>query len=114
MAQFVKIAVMICLINTSLLFTSTVLANEAGRALALDTQQGNCIACHQLVSGKKGGNLGPELVNIKQKYPEFETLRAIIWDATQRFPNTIMPPYGKHRILTEQEIDAIAEYLYTL
>ena len=29
-------------------------------------------------------------------------------------PDTVMPPFGKHKILTDQEIDNIVDYLYTL
>jgi cytochrome c5 len=29
-------------------------------------------------------------------------------------PNTIMPPYGKNRILSDDEIDALVIYLETI
>jgi sulfur-oxidizing protein SoxX len=41
-------------------------------------------------------------------------LRNVVWDSSKTLPNTIMPPYGKHRILTDVEIDAILTYLETL
>ena len=41
-------------------------------------------------------------------------LREQIWDATIANPNTIMPPFGKHRILTEKEVDLITEFVYSL
>jgi sulfur-oxidizing protein SoxX len=51
---------------------------------------------------------------MRERYPDRAALRRHIWDPTQRNPNTIMPPYGKHRILTEEEIDLVIDYLYTL
>jgi sulfur-oxidizing protein SoxX len=31
-----------------------------------------------------------------------------------RNPDTVMPPFGKHRILTGEEIDLIVDYIQTL
>ena len=55
--------------------------------------------------------------SIKQKYPasaDRARLREAIRDMSKTKPDTIMPPYGKHHILTEAEIDAIVAYLETL
>jgi sulfur-oxidizing protein SoxX len=89
-------------------------AVEEGKAVTLDRKTGNCIACHAMAGGDQAGNIGPELVNIKMKYPDKAALRNQIWDATTVNPNTIMPPYGKHKILKEEEIDKVVEYIYTL
>ena len=66
----------------------------------------------------KGGNLpgtiGPELIDIKSKYPKREDLVAIITDETLRNPLTVMPPFGRNRILTEKEINAVVDFLQTL
>lgn len=85
-----------------------------GKAISLNRKTGNCIACHAMADGDQPGNIGPELVNIKMKYPDKATLRNQIWDATTVNPNTIMPPFGKHKILKEDEIDKVVEYIYTL
>ncbi len=29
-----------------------------------------------------------------------------------RNPQTVMPPFGKHKVLTEDEIDLIVDYIY--
>ncbi|MEO8626840.1 MAG: hypothetical protein ABI612_01890 [Betaproteobacteria bacterium] len=29
-----------------------------------------------------------------------------------RNPNTVMPPFGKHQVLTEEEIDLIVDFIY--
>lgn len=88
-----------------------------GRELFTDVRKGNCVACHQipgdsLASGKI--RIGPDLAGIKARYPDRARLRAAVWDQSETLPNTIMPPYGKHRILTETEIDAVVGYLETL
>jgi sulfur-oxidizing protein SoxX len=40
-------------------------------------------------------------------------LRAIITDETKRNPQTVMPPFGRNLILTDPEIDAVIDFLYT-
>ena len=44
------------------------------------------------------------LRDIKSKYPDRNDLVAILTDETKRNPQTVMPPFGRNRILTEQEI----------
>ena len=48
------------------------------------------------------------------KYPDRNDLVAIITDETKRNPQTVMPPFGRNRILTEQEINAVVDFLQTL
>jgi sulfur-oxidizing protein SoxX len=64
--------------------------------------------------GDLPGNQGPPLVGMKQRFPDKAELRAQIWDAQQRNPHTMMPPFGKHGILTEEELDKVVEYVYSL
>jgi sulfur-oxidizing protein SoxX len=54
------------------------------------------------------------LRDIKSKYPDRNDLVAILTDETKRNPQTVMPPFGRNRILTEQEINAIVDFLQTL
>lgn len=85
-----------------------------GKSLAFERVKGNCLACHAIDDGELPGNAGPPLRNMKQNFPDRKRLRAQIWDATANNPQTLMPPFGRHRILTESEIDLIVDYLYTL
>ena len=87
---------------------------EEGKEIAFHRQKGNCLACHKIAGGDLPGNIGPELVNMKARYPDKAKLRAQIWDATTVNPNTIMPPFGKHKMLNEKEIDLVTEYIYSL
>jgi len=87
---------------------------EQGKEVAFHRKKGNCLACHKIAGGSLPGNIGPELVNMKARYPDKSKLRAQIWDATTVNPNTIMPPFGKHKMLSEEEIDKVVEFIYTL
>ena len=89
-------------------------AIEAGKKLAFDRKKGNCLACHHIEGGTLAGNIAPPLVAMKHRYPDKAKLRAQIWDATKANPLTIMPPFGKHRILTDKEIDLVTEFVYSL
>ncbi len=85
-----------------------------GKELAFDRKKGNCLACHQMEGGSLAGNIGPPLVAMKARFPDFNKLKAQITDARINNPNTIMPPFGPNGILTEQEIDLVAKFVYTL
>jgi|TARA_B110000914_G_scaffold211080_1_gene210790 sulfur-oxidizing protein SoxX len=85
-----------------------------GKALYVNKKKGNCIACHMIPDpdAKLPGNQGPPLVAMKARFPDSKVLRAQIWDPTVKNPKTIMPPFGRHWILSEDEIDNIVAYLY--
>jgi sulfur-oxidizing protein SoxX len=85
-----------------------------GQKLAFDRGKGNCLTCHEIKGGDLPGTIGPALKDIKSKYPDRNDLVAILTDETKRNPQTVMPPFGRNRILTEQEIDAIVDFLQTL
>ncbi|MGD8977437.1 MAG: sulfur oxidation c-type cytochrome SoxX [Gammaproteobacteria bacterium] len=87
-------------------------AIEQGKALAFDRKKGNCLACHMIATGDLPGNIGPPLVAMSMRYPDKAKLRAQIWDATVANPMSTMPPFGSHRILTEDEIDLVTEFIY--
>jgi sulfur-oxidizing protein SoxX len=89
----------------------------AGARLAHETAKGNCLACHAMPSDAKAvtsANIGPPLVAIRARFPDREQLRRQVWDAGLTNPDTVMPPFGKHQILTTEEIDLIVDYLYSL
>ena len=89
-------------------------AAAEGQKLAFDRSKGNCLTCHAIKGGTLPGSIGPELIDIKSKYPNREDLVAIISDETLRNPLTVMPPFGRNRILTPKEIDAVVDFLQTL
>ena len=85
-----------------------------GQKIAFDRGKGNCLTCHQIKGGDLPGTIGPELKDLKSKYPDRNDLIAIVTDETKRNPLTVMPPFGRNRILTEQEINAVVDFLQTL
>jgi sulfur-oxidizing protein SoxX len=89
-------------------------AAAEGQKLAFDRGKGNCLTCHEIKGGDLPGTIGPPLTDIKSKYPDRNELVAIVTDETKRNPQTVMPPFGRNRILTEQEINAVVDFLQTL
>jgi sulfur-oxidizing protein SoxX len=90
---------------------------STGRALFLDERKGNCAACHKVPNDaaiKSASSIGASLEAIKARYPDRTKLRDVIWDLSKTIPNTIMPPYGKYRILSIEEIDALVIYLESI
>jgi sulfur-oxidizing protein SoxX len=87
---------------------------EQGRDLAFKRSKGNCLACHYIEGGELVGNYGPPLLAMKARYPDREVLRAQIWDAAIKNPDTRMPPFGRNHILTEEEIDLVTDFIHTL
>jgi len=85
-----------------------------GKELAFDRKKGNCLACHQIEGGSMAGNIGPPLIAMKARFPDYDKLRAQIYDARVNNPNTIMIPFGPNAVLTDKEIDLVANYIYTL
>lgn len=107
-----------CALGTLLLPAAGALAEETpsaieqGKAIAFDRKKGNCLACHMIATGDLPGNIGPPLVAMSMRYPDKAKLRAQIWDSTTSNPMSTMPPFGSHRILTEDEIDLVTEFIY--
>ena len=89
-------------------------ATAEGQKLAFDRGKGNCLTCHAIKGGEYPGTLGPELIDIKGKYPNRDELVDILYDETKRNPLTVMPPFGRNRILTDKEISAVVDFLQTL
>jgi L-cysteine S-thiosulfotransferase len=88
-------------------------AIEQGKAIAFNKKKGNCLACHAIKGGKLPGNIGPPLVEINARYDK-SALKAQISDARSVNPNTMMPPFGPHEILSAGEIDKVVEFISTL
>lgn len=89
-------------------------AVSEGQEIAFDRGKGNCLSCHDIKGGDLAGTIGPALRNVKSKYPDRNDLIAIVTDETKRNPLTMMPPFGRNRILTGPEINAIVDFLQTL
>jgi sulfur-oxidizing protein SoxX len=119
--KLILLTVMLCTTG-GVLFAPAIVADEEldvssleqGKELAFNRFKGNCLACHYVEGGELTGNYGPPLVAMKMRYPDREALRAQIWDAAVKNPDTRMPPFGRNRILTEEEIDLVTDYIQSL
>ena len=88
---------------------------EEGKKLAFARSKGNCLACHAIKGGSMPGNIGPALIAMQLRYPDKQKLIDKIWGTkNQTIPNSIMPPFGRHGILTDSEINTITDFIYTL
>ena len=94
-------------------FADAALAAE-GKKIAENRKKGNCFTCHDYKGAHLAGNVGPPLVAMKARFPDKAKLRAQIWDSTVANPNSIMLPFGRNRVLSEEEIDQIVAYVLTL
>ena len=89
-------------------------AIEEGKKVAFNRKKGNCLACHQIEGGDLPGNIGPPLLAMKDRFPDKSKLRDQIYDSRSSNPNTIMPPFGAHEILSAAEIDKVVEFIHSL
>ena len=88
-----------------------------GAELFARADKGDCLACHQVPGGAgpaTHADLGPALEGRRMRELGRDALRALLYDPMRANPDTVMPPYGRHRILDRAEIDRVVEYLYAL
>jgi sulfur-oxidizing protein SoxX len=79
--------------------------------------KGYCIACHQLPEGigpATRADLGPRLEGARMRALGKAAVRDLIADPMRANPDTVMPPFGRHRILEPTEIDRLVEFLHAL
>lgn len=90
---------------------------ESGKDIAFNRGKGNCLACHAmptLSDAESPGQYGPPLIAMSARFPDKARMRAQIWDATTFNASSSMIPFGKHGVLTEAEIDKVADFVYGL
>jgi sulfur-oxidizing protein SoxA len=86
-----------------------------GKELAFDRSRGgSCLACHILPEGTLPGNVGPDLSTLGGGARPDEYLYNYIYDPRVYNPSTVMPPWGAHKVFTDQEIRHMVAYLKTL
>jgi len=116
MVNLMVTATLLC--GAVMLGSTTVSASEAtiaeGKKLAFNRKKGNCLACHAIAGEPLPGNIGPPLIAMKARFPDISVLRAQIWNASAKNPNSIMPPFGRHHMLSDSEIDKITDFIHSL
>jgi sulfur-oxidizing protein SoxX len=120
-AQLIKTSVSVAALMGCLGMIAPLTASAAdaadiakGKELSFDRKKGNCLACHMIEGGTLAGNIGPPLVAMKARFPDYEKMKAQIADPRVTNPNTIMIPFGPHKVLTAQEIELVSQFIYTL
>lgn len=107
----------IMLSGTALAQNAAPKKEETGKDIAFNRAKGNCLACHGMPTvpdAESTGLYGPPLIAMSARYPDKAKLRAQIWDATAFNPASSMIPFGKHGVLTEEEIDKVTDFVYGL
>lgn len=87
---------------------------DAGRQIAFDRAKGNCVSCHVIAGAESPGSIGPVLTAIQTRFPSKRELAKQIWDPTVRNPDAVMPPFGRHEILTPKEFADVVSFVWTL
>jgi sulfur-oxidizing protein SoxX len=124
MRKLHQVAVATACAISAIMLSGSVLAAEngakkepTGKELSFDRKKGNCLACHAMPTVpdvESAGLYGPPLIAMSARYPSKGRLRAQIWDATVANPSSTMIPFGKHGVLTEEEIDKVTDFVYGL
>jgi len=90
---------------------------DQGLELFVRPDKGYCISCHAVPPSSgpaTRSNVGPALTGSRMRSLGAAALHDMLRDPTMANPDTVMPPFGKHRILDEREIDRLTEYLIAL
>jgi sulfur-oxidizing protein SoxX len=96
---------------------TSALAQVPARDLFVRADKGHCIACHQLPAASgppTRADVGPALTGERMRALGKPALREAIADPTRANPDTVMPPYGRHRLLDTAEIERLVEFLHAL
>lgn len=95
----------------------TLAQSPTAAQLFVRADKGYCIACHQLPPGvgpQTRADLGPRLEGARMRELGKRGLREVIIDPTRANPDTVMPPFGRHRILDASEIERLVDFLHAL
>jgi sulfur-oxidizing protein SoxX len=84
-----------------------------GGCIVLNRKKGNCMGCHE-IAGTSSGNIATKMEDMAKRWPDKAKLREQIYDASKANPDTVMPPFGRHQLLTPDEIDKVVEFVLTL
>lgn len=84
-----------------------------GEKIAINIRWGNCIACHSLPNGHKGGTIGPDLSTYGVLNHPLDYIYQRIWDIRVFAPDAHMPIYGTFGVLRDQDIQDVIAFLLT-
>jgi sulfur-oxidizing protein SoxX len=84
---------------------------KRGEAIAINIRWGNCIACHSLPNGHKGGTIGIDLSAYASLNHPLDYIYQRIWDNRVFAPDAHMPVYGANKVLLDQDIRDVMAFL---
>jgi sulfur oxidation c-type cytochrome SoxX len=87
---------------------------QRGKEIAMNTQKGNCWACHALPGDAQPGTAGPSLMAFAQRKYSDERVYQQVFDARVQNPYTFMPPYGAFQTLSDQDIRDVVAFLQSI
>lgn len=103
------------------LFLALILFSNAASALSKKEIQGKklalqfCQACHHYEGTEQAGTVAPPLLKMKSRFPDRKKLYTIIYDPIKVLkPHTMMPPFGRNKLMDKTEINLLIDFLYTL
>jgi sulfur-oxidizing protein SoxX len=111
-----SLGVLACLLGSAACAQAST-AGIGGKEIAFDRAKGNCLACHgfpAVTDALQTGNSGPPIIAMQARFPDKGILRAVIWDASASSSLSFMPPFGKHQVLSEEEIDKVVDFVHSL
>lgn len=82
-----------------------------GQQIAVNIRWGNCIACHSLPGGNKGGTIGPDLTTYGAMNYPLDYVYQRIWDIRAFAPDAHMPIYGTNGVLTDRDIRDVMAFI---
>jgi len=113
--RVVSVAVSALAIVGAIGFSTAVSAKDmGGKELAFNKKKGNCLACHLIAGGDQAGNIAPPLIAMKARFPDRAVLRAQISEPRTKNPDSVMPPFGAHGVLSAKEIDLVTDFVQGL
>jgi L-cysteine S-thiosulfotransferase len=85
-----------------------------GKAIAMSPKRGNCVACHRLPGDDWPGTVGNSLLQYKKYEYTADRIYQQIYDPRQFNPYSVMPPFGSHNLLGDQEIRDLVAFLQSI
>ncbi len=85
-----------------------------GRDIAMSAQRGNCVACHQLPGDAWPGTVGSSLLQYKKYEYTADRIYQQIYDPRIFNPASVMPPFGRNGLLSDQDIRDLVAFLQSI
>jgi sulfur oxidation c-type cytochrome SoxX len=85
-----------------------------GKEIAMSPKRGNCVTCHRLPGDQWPGTVGSSLLQYKKYEYTADRIYQQIYDPRVFNPYSVMPPFGSHNLLGDQEIRDLVAFLQSI